>query len=88
MTIIYAIDLLIRFYGLGPKSFHTNGWNLFDLFVIAGSFATTIPAISAAARGYTPDEANTQFQKLFLVSIAFKLVERISSLNQLFKTSV
>ena len=88
LTILYACDLLIRFYGLGFKSFQANGWNIFDLIVITGSFATTIPALQAAAKGLPGSEVNTQLQKLFLVAIPFKLVQRMNSLNQLFKTSV
>ncbi|OCF72967.1 high-affinity cell membrane calcium channel [Kwoniella mangroviensis CBS 8886] len=88
LTVLYAIDLLIRFYGLGLRSFRANGWNLFDIVVIAGSFATTIPALQAASAGLPGNQVNIQLQKLFLVSISLKLVQRISSLNQLFKTSV
>lgn len=88
LTMIYAIDLLIRFFGLGFKSFKANGWNIFDLIVITGSFATTIPALQAINAGEPASQVNVQLQKLFLVAIAFKLVQRIDSLNQLFKTSV
>ncbi|WWC88695.1 uncharacterized protein L201_003608 [Kwoniella dendrophila CBS 6074] len=88
LTVLYAIDLLIRFYGLGFRSFKSNGWNLFDLVVITGSFATTIPALQSATAGEPGNQVNVQLQKLFLVSISLKLVQRISSLNQLFKTSV
>jgi len=88
LTILYAVDLVIRFYGLGFKSFRANGWNLFDVIVITGSFATTIPALRNASQGSTGNTVNVQLQKLFLVAIAFKLVQRIDSLNQLFKTSV
>jgi hypothetical protein len=41
-----------------------------------------------ASRGSTGNTVVVQLQKLFLVAIAFKLVQRIDSLNQLFKTSV
>ena len=85
---MYAVDVTIRFYGLGFKSFRANGWNLFDALVIAGSFATTIPALRAAAAHHASSQINTQLQKLFLVAIPFKLVQRVSSLNQLFKTTV
>ena len=58
------------------------------MFVVTGSFTTTIPALRAAQQGVPGSQGNIQLQKLFLVSIALKLVQRISSLNQLFKTSV
>lgn len=88
LTMIYAIDLLVRFFGLGPRSFRANGWNIFDLIVITGSFATTIPAIQTALKDTAGSQVNTQLQKLFLVAIALKLVQRNSRLNQLFKASV
>ncbi|ORY24315.1 high-affinity cell membrane calcium channel [Naematelia encephala] len=88
LTMLYAVDLLVRFYGLGFKSFRANGWNLFDVFVVTGSFATTIPALRATTHGVPGTDVIIQLQKLFLVSISLKLVQRISSLNQLFKTSV
>jgi hypothetical protein len=87
-TIIYAVDLLVRFYGLGLRSFRSNGWNIFDVIVVTGSFATTIPAIQAQTAGVPPNQVNGQLQRLFLVSVSLKLVQRSSALNQLFKTSV
>ncbi|KAF8585271.1 hypothetical protein K439DRAFT_1632798 [Ramaria rubella] len=83
LSFIYTIDVSVRFIGLGWSSFRANGWNIFDVIVVTGSIATTIP-IMAGSTGF----AMEQLQKLFLVSIAFKLVQRNDSLNQLFKTSV
>ncbi|KAH7886746.1 Ion transport protein-domain-containing protein, partial [Phlebopus sp. FC_14] len=81
LTSMYILDITIRLYGLGWPSFRANGWNVFDVVVAFGSFITTI-----VVRFGTPDLATQQLQKLFLVSIAFKLVQRTDSLNQLFKT--
>ena len=75
------VDTTIRLYGLGWNSFRANGWNLFDVIVASGSFATTI-----VARFYSSSFTVQLLQKLFLVSIAFKLVQRVATLNQLFKT--
>ena len=88
LTMIYTIDLLVRVFGLGLRSFWANGWNIFDLIVVTGSFVTTIPALHASAAGLPGNQVNVQLQKLFLVAIALKLVQRNSRLNQLFKTSV
>jgi hypothetical protein len=82
-TAIYIVDVAVRFFGLGWSSFKANGWNLFDLFVSCGSFLTTL-IVEPGDTGY----AIEQLQKLFLVSIAFKLVQRTDSLNMLFKTSM
>jgi hypothetical protein len=83
LTVIYLIDVFVRFFGLGWRSFRANGWNLFDLVVAIGSFITTL-AVRFGDSGF----AIQQLQKLFLVSIAFKLVQRTNSLNMLFKTAV
>ena len=80
---MYVVDIIVRFYGLGWRSFHANGWNMFDIIVATGSLLTTI-SVRVGASGYIID----QLQKLFLVSIAFKLVQRMNNLNMLFKTAV
>jgi len=55
----------------------------FDLVVATGSFITTL-AVRFGNSGF----ATQQLQKLLLVSIAFKLVQRTNSLNMLFKMAV
>nr|GAT59750.1 predicted protein [Mycena chlorophos] len=82
-TSIYILDVLVRLFGLGWKSFRANGWNVFDILIAGGSFITTL-----IVRFGTIGFAVQQLQKLFLVCIAFKLVERTNSLNKLFKTAV
>lgn len=82
-TAIYIADVAVRSFGLGWSSFRANGWNLFDVFASIGSFITTA-VVQSGSTGY----AIEQLQKLFLVSVAFKLVQRTDSLNKLFKTSV
>ncbi|KAI6127016.1 Ion transport protein-domain-containing protein [Pisolithus sp. B1] len=82
MTSIYMLDIITRFYGLGWESFRDNGWNIFDVIVASGSFTATIIVQSGST-----NPTIQQLQKLFLVCIAFKLVQRVDSLNQLFKTA-
>lgn len=79
---VYFADVIIRISGLGT-TFFANGWNIFDVFVVSGSFGTTVPIVFGS-QGFVIE----QLQKLFLVSIAFKLVQKSNNLNQLFKTSV
>ncbi|KAG8215839.1 Ion transport protein-domain-containing protein [Butyriboletus roseoflavus] len=81
LTMIYVVDTSIRLYGLGWHSFRANGWNLFDVVVASGSFTTTF-----IVHFYFSNVGILLLQKFFLVSIAFKLVQRVDSLNQLFKT--
>lgn len=83
LTFIYIIDVIVRWYGLGWKSFRANGWNIFDIVVAFGTFLTTF-IVRFGATSFVVQ----QLQKLFLVSIAFKLVQRTNSLNMLFKTAV
>ncbi|KAI0791303.1 Ion transport protein-domain-containing protein [Abortiporus biennis] len=83
VTVIYALDILIRLYGLGWNSYSANGWNLFDIIVAGGSLITTL-----IVRAHSDSFAIEQLQKLFVTSIAFKLVQRTNSLNKLFKTAV
>ncbi|KAI0086810.1 Ion transport protein-domain-containing protein [Irpex rosettiformis] len=80
---VYIIDILVRLYGLGWRSYSANGWNLFDIVVAGGSLITVI-VVRFNAGGY----AVQQLQKLFITCIAFKLVQRTNSLNKLFKTAI
>ncbi|TFY58902.1 hypothetical protein EVJ58_g6125 [Rhodofomes roseus] len=83
VTVIYSLDTLVRFFGLGWRSFNANGWNIFDFIIAAGSLITTF-VVDFGPSGY----ATQQLQKLFITSIAFKLVQRTNSLNKFFKTAV
>ena len=79
----YCVDVLIRLYGLGWSSYSANGWNIFDMLVAGGSLFTTI-VVQFQTSGFLIQ----QLQKLFITSIALKLVQRVNSLNKLFKTAV
>ncbi|KAH6905112.1 high-affinity cell membrane calcium channel [Coprinopsis sp. MPI-PUGE-AT-0042] len=83
LMFLFIADIYVRLYGLRWRSFKANGWNLFDLVVAHGSFVTTFLVVAGLQ-----NFAVVQLQKLFLVSIAFKLVQRVNSLNMLFKTAV
>lgn len=45
LELIFIADIAVRFYGLGWLSFTSNGWNIYDLIVVPGAFATTIPIL-------------------------------------------
>ena len=62
VTCTYTVDVMVRLYGLGIRSFRANGWNIFDVITVTGSFATTIP-LRAGSTGFATEQA----QKLFLV---------------------
>ncbi|GAA5967490.1 hypothetical protein JCM11641_000565 [Rhodosporidiobolus odoratus] len=80
-TLLYTLDVVVRICGLG-YSFFRGGWNLFDLTIISGTVATTVLVLAGSN-----DQVAIQLQKLFLCAVAFKLVQRNDSLNQLFKTA-
>ena len=80
---MYCLDVLVRFYGLGWSSYSANGWNIFDIIVAVGSLFTTL-IVQFNTGGFVIQ----QLQKLFITSIALKLVQRVNSLNKLFKTAV
>lgn len=73
--------MVVRAVGLG-RSFYENGWNIYDVVVISGTVATTIPVLLDVSEGAL------QLQKVFLVSLTVKLVQRSDSLNRLFKTAM
>lgn len=81
---MFAIDILVRLSGLGWRAFRQDVWNMFDLIVVAGTLATSIPLLTPRS----DNMANLQLQKIFLVAVAFKLVQRNNALNQLFKTAI
>ncbi|KAF9265047.1 hypothetical protein L218DRAFT_899321 [Marasmius fiardii PR-910] len=83
ITCVYIVDVIVRLIGLGWTSFRSNGWNLFDVVITLGSFISTF-IVRFGNAGFLAQ----QLQKLFLVSIAFKLVQRTNSLNRLFKTAI
>ncbi|CED84829.1 high-affinity cell membrane calcium channel [Phaffia rhodozyma] len=85
LSVLYAIDIVIRIYGLGWKSFKDNGWSIFDMVTVCGTFATTAGSIFSSPSGWT---YSGQIQKAFLILIILKLVQTSSSLNQLFKTAI
>lgn len=79
---MYLADVLVRLFGLG-RSYWRGRWNIFDLVVVVGTFTTTT-AMLLGSQNFAVE----QLQKLFLVSIAFKLVQKFNNLNQLFKTAL
>jgi hypothetical protein len=83
ITLVYTVDIFVRWFGLGFRSFRANGWNIFDVVVASGALTTTV-----IDRSGSDSFVIQQLQKLFLVSIAFKLIQRTNSLNQLFKTAM
>ncbi|KAH9979222.1 Ion transport protein-domain-containing protein [Lactifluus volemus] len=66
VTVMYVVDISVRLYGLGWRSFRANGWNIFDVFVATGTLLTTI---SHCAQVGPADE---QLNKLFKTAVMTK----------------
>lgn len=45
LTCIYLANIVIMMAGLGLKNFWLNGWNIFDVFAVMGTLATTFPLL-------------------------------------------
>lgn len=84
LAAVFAIDIIVRLIGVGWRAYRQDMWNIFDLVVVTGTLATSIPLLSPSPN----NSANVQLQKFFLVAVAFKLVQKNNALNQLFKTAV
>jgi voltage-dependent calcium channel len=82
LSAVYVVNLMIRWVGLGTYHFFRSKWDVYDLIVVIGTIASTIAVVA-------PVQNNTfiQFQKLFLVGIAFNLIPKNDALDQLFKTA-
>ncbi|WAR58908.1 hypothetical protein PtB15_10B248 [Puccinia triticina] len=85
LATFYLVDVVVGLLGLGWISFQQNGWRIYDVVVIAGTFGTTVPTIVLPGQ---VTNVTIQFQKFFLVAIAFKLVMKNNELNQLFQTAL
>jgi hypothetical protein len=82
LTCVYAINILIRIFGLSWTRFSRSSWDLFSIPAVGGTFVTTLMSLSDNS-----DPTFDQLHKLFLVSVAFLLIPRNNSLDQLFKTA-
>jgi voltage-dependent calcium channel len=82
LSLIYIVNIVVRMVGLGTYHYFRSLWDVYDLVVVFGTFATTVALLAKV-------QSNTfvQFQKLFLVAIAFNLIQKNDALDQLFKTA-
>lgn len=81
-TIIYILNIVVRIVGLSWQRFRRSSWDLYSVVAVGGVFLTTIMTLSSYS-----NRTFDQLHKLFLVSIAFLLIPRNNSLDQLFKTA-
>lgn len=81
-TVFYMANAIIRIIGLSWARFRRSSWDVFSIFAITGTFATTILLLTQF-----DNQVYIQLHKLFLVSIVLLLIPRNDALDQLFKTA-
>jgi hypothetical protein len=82
LSMIYAGNIIIRMVGLGTNNYFRSMWDVYDLVIVTGTLGTTIALLAQVQ-----NSVFLQFQKLFLVAIAFNLIPKSDALDQLFKTA-
>jgi hypothetical protein len=80
LTIIYIMEIFIKIYGQGWRKWSKNRWNIIELFQTTGAAVTDLCIFFNVA---VP--TMMQAQKFFLVLVAVRLIQRIDSLQTLFK---
>jgi len=81
-TGFYICNIVVRIIGLSWSRFRRSSWDVFSLFAVFGTFASTILLITNFG-----SQTYNQLHKLFLVSIVLLLIPRNDALDQLFKTA-
>jgi hypothetical protein len=82
LALIYSANIIIRMVGLGTHNYFRSMWDVYDLIIVIGTLGTTIALLAQVQ-----NTVFLQFQKLFLVAIAFNMIPRNDALDQLFKTA-
>ena len=82
LSMIYVGNIIIRMVGLGTNNYFRSMWDVYDLGIVTGTLGTTIALLAQVQ-----NSVFLQFQKLFLVAIAFNLIPKSDALDQLFKTA-
>ena len=81
-TLFYLANILVRILGLSWARFRRSSWDIFSLFAVVGTLATTMVLLSDFQ-----SQTYVRLHKLFLVSIVLLLIPRNDALDQLFKTA-
>lgn len=81
-TVFYVANVIVRIVGLSWSRFRRSSWDLFALFAVTGTLASTILLLTNFST-----QSYIQLHKLFLVSIVLLLIPRNDALDQLFKTA-
>ncbi|CCU75102.1 calcium-channel protein CCH1 [Blumeria hordei DH14] len=80
--LIFMTNTMIRIIGLSWTQYRRSSWDMFSLFAVLGSFASTILLLF-----HLQVRAVVLLHKLFLVMMVLLLIPRNDALDQLFKTA-
>jgi len=81
-TAIFTIEAVIRIYGLGPRYYFKDNWNIFDFIILVGSYiGILIEASTSISVG-----VQTTILRAFRISRMLRLVRKAKSLNIIFET--
>ena len=81
-TLFYLANIVIRIIGLSWARFRRSSWDLFSVFAVFGTLATTILLLTNFDQ-----TTYVQLHKTCLVLIVLFLIPRNDALDQLFKTA-
>ncbi|KAN0117387.1 BcCCH1, calcium channel protein [Hyaloscypha variabilis] len=81
-TLFYLANIIIRIVGLSWARFRRSSWDLFSIFAVLGSLATTVLIVTNFLQ-----TTYIQLHKTFLVLVVLLLIPRNDALDQLFKTA-
>jgi hypothetical protein len=81
-TLFYLANIVIRIIGLSWARFRRSSWDLFSVFAVFGTLATTILLLTNFYQ-----TTYVQLHKTCLVLIVLLLIPRNDALDQLFKTA-
>ncbi len=81
-TLFYLANIIIRIIGLSWARFRRSSWDLFSVFAVFGTLATTVLLLTNFNQ-----TLYVQLRKTFLVLLVLLLIPRNDALDQLFKTA-
>ncbi|KAG0335288.1 calcium channel protein, partial [Podila horticola] len=79
---LYSIEIFIKICGYGFHKWRLSRWNLYDFFITALALITLIP------RFIGHELWTLRVEKFLLITISFRLAQRIDSLQVLFRALV
>ncbi|KAF9327881.1 calcium channel protein [Podila minutissima] len=79
---LYSVEIFIKICGYGFHKWRLSRWNLYDFFITALALITLIP------RFIGHELWTLRVEKFLLITISFRLAQRIDSLQVLFRALV